>query len=77
MMNLFRLFKRKPNIPPLSVSVREALKVVIHGMNPEVSPEEFESLYQDILDSEVHGRRNATAIINNFAQHRKKHDRRT
>jgi len=69
-MNLFRIFRKKPE-PPSPVAVREALKICIEGMEPAVSPEEFENLYNEILESEINFRRNAADIINKFERQRR------
>ncbi len=72
-MNILRWFRKEPEVekPPLTESVRVALRVVIEGMEPPITIEEFERLYSDVLDSEVHGRRDAAEIIDNFIEQRK------
>ncbi len=71
-MNMLRWFRRKPPVqkPPLGDSVRSALGHVIYGIEPPVTTEEFEWLYEEVLDSEVHGRRDASEIIENFIKQR-------
>lgn len=70
-MNLFRFFKRKPPEVPTPEAVRNALKIAIEGMEPEVTLGEFESLYEKVLDSELHNRRDCADIINNFSKQRR------
>jgi len=71
-MKLFRWFRPKP-VPkkrPLSECVRESLRIVIYGAEPEVTDDEFESLYKDVLEAEVHGKQ-VEPIISNFFNERK------
>jgi hypothetical protein len=72
-MNTPKLFLNcspiQPEIP-LANQVRTALRNLIRDTG--YTDEEFESLFCKILDSEVHGRRDAAEIINNWYASRNK-----
>ncbi len=56
-------WRRTPEVP-LSVSVRNALRVVVYGC--DITDEQFEALYCAILENEIDGHRDVAEIIDNF-----------
>lgn len=68
-MKWFGRFRRTP--PPTPDAVREALSIATYGVEPELSPKEFESLYDKIWKAENDGNKDASTIINDFVEQRK------
>ena len=62
--------KPEPREQSLEDSVRKALRLCVEGIEPPVKDDEFESLYEDVLEGEVHNRRNASELIDDFIKRR-------